>query len=84
MASSTEPLAGLQAIVTGGTRGIGAAVVERLRAAGCTVVPVARSADREGFAGDVTRKDDVDRLAATYEPDILINAAGAFGLAAVA
>ena len=70
--------------MTGGTRGIGAAVVEQMRSAGCTVVPVARSAQPPGIACDVTAQADVDRLAATCEPDILVNAAGAFGLAPVA
>jgi NADP-dependent 3-hydroxy acid dehydrogenase YdfG len=76
-------LTGQKAIVTGGTRGIGAAIVESLRAAGCQVVPVARSS-ADGFTGDVTRQDDVDRLAREFDPDILVNAAGAFDLAPVA
>ncbi|HEX6067032.1 MAG TPA: SDR family oxidoreductase, partial [Longimicrobiales bacterium] len=84
MASSTNALDGLQAIVTGGTRGIGAAIVQVLREAGCRVVPVARSVNGDGFSCDVTSQPDVARLAAEYEPDILINAAGAFGLAPVA
>jgi NAD(P)-dependent dehydrogenase (short-subunit alcohol dehydrogenase family) len=35
------------------------------------------------MACDVTAQADVDRLAAACEPDILVNAAGAFGLAPV-
>lgn len=82
MASSTEGLAGKQAIVTGATRGIGAAIAQLLRTAGCEVIAVARS-ETAGFPCDVTSQPDVARLAAAYEPDILVNAAGAFGLAAV-
>jgi 3-oxoacyl-ACP reductase-like protein len=35
---------GKRALVTGGTRGMGAAIVQRLRGAGATVVTTARSA----------------------------------------
>jgi NAD(P)-dependent dehydrogenase (short-subunit alcohol dehydrogenase family) len=83
MASLPDGLKGRLALVTGGTRGIGAAVVEQLRNAGCNVVPVGRSAQPPGMACDVTAQADVDRLAAACEPDILVNAAGAFGLAPV-
>lgn len=84
MASSISTLAGLLAIVTGGTRGIGAAIVSVLREAGCRVVPVARAIEGDGFSCDVTSQPDVARLAAEFDPDILINAAGAFGLGPVA
>lgn len=44
--SSTERLAGKVAIVTGGTLGIGRAVVDRLLAEGATVIATARDAKR--------------------------------------
>lgn len=85
MASSPESgLAGRTALVTGGTRGIGAAIVSALRGAGCEAVAVARHAEVSSVVADITRKEDVDLLAGRYQPDILINAAGAFGLARVA
>ena len=85
MGSSAEPpLAGQRALVTGGTRGIGAAIVVGLRAAGCQALIVARHTEGDGVAADITRREDVDMLAGRYRPDILINAAGAFGLAPVA
>lgn len=85
MASSAEgPLAGRRALVTGGTRGIGAAIVSALRVAGCAAVAVARHAEGDAVTADVTRREDVERLAGQYEPDILVNAAGAFALAPVA
>ena len=45
-------LAGQRALVTGGTKGIGAAVAAELRAAGATVLTTARSA-RDGDADDL-------------------------------
>ncbi|NKY42824.1 oxidoreductase [Nocardia cerradoensis] len=51
--SGTPDLAGRRALVTGGTRGIGAAVVRRLLAAGAEVLTTARSAT--GTAPDGAR-----------------------------
>jgi NAD(P)-dependent dehydrogenase (short-subunit alcohol dehydrogenase family) len=64
---------GRTAVVTGGTRGIGAAVAERLEAEGARVVRVARS---EGI--DVTDDDAAERIAALAggAVDILVNNAG--------
>jgi NAD(P)-dependent dehydrogenase (short-subunit alcohol dehydrogenase family) len=45
-ASETRELAGKRALVTGGSRGIGAAVVRRLLDAGAEVLKTARSATR--------------------------------------
>ena len=64
---------GRTAVVTGATRGIGAAVAERLEAEGARVVRVARS---EGI--DVTAPDAAERIAerAGGPVDILVNNAG--------
>ena len=43
-------LDGRRAVVTGGTKGAGAAIVHRLRAAGAHVTAVARRPDRDGAA----------------------------------
>ncbi len=66
-------IVGRVAVVTGGTRGIGAAVAERLESEGARVVRVARS---EGI--DVTAPDAAERIAerAAGPVDILVNNAG--------
>jgi NAD(P)-dependent dehydrogenase (short-subunit alcohol dehydrogenase family) len=70
------------AIVTGGTRGVGAAIVRALSENGHTVVPVGRSAAQ--YATDVSDPASVADLLAAVEaevarPGILVNAAGMFG-----
>jgi NADP-dependent 3-hydroxy acid dehydrogenase YdfG len=85
MASFTEvALAGKRALVTGGTRGIGERIVASLREQGCAVVSVARNASAGSTAADVTVPAEIERLAKDHEPEIVINAAGAFALAPVA
>lgn len=80
------------AIVTGGGRGIGAAVARALTARGLAVTVFARTAAqiervvREGgaavaVAGDVRREEDVARLVLAHEralgpADVLVNGAG--------
>ena len=90
MPGETIDLSGRVAIVMGGTRGIGEAVVRRLAGAGARVAAVSRTAEPtapgadEGvltLAGDVAVKADVDRvvdevLARHGTVDVLVNCAG--------
>ena len=49
-------LKGKKAIVTGGTRGIGRAIVERLAVEGCDVALCARNADEVDSAVEAVQK----------------------------
>ena len=73
MAAMELGIEGRVAVVTGATRGIGAAVAERLEGEGARVVRVARS---EGI--DVTAPDAAEQIAerAAGPVDILVNNAG--------
>ncbi|MCR1781878.1 SDR family oxidoreductase [Nocardioides carbamazepini] len=68
-----------RAVVTGGLSGIGAAVVERLRADGCEVL----TADIDPAADlviDVSNGADIERYAAELaDIDVLVNSAGIVG-----
>ena len=75
----TEPAV---AIVTGGTRGVGAAIARALLEDGHIVVPVGRSAVE--YPTDVSDPASVAALLAAVQeeigrPGILVNAAGMFG-----
>lgn len=66
------PLAGRTAIVTGGTRGLGAEIARAFTAAGAHVIAPGRA------QADVTDPEACARLAA-HEPDILVNNAAITG-----
>jgi 3-oxoacyl-[acyl-carrier protein] reductase len=80
-------LAGRKALVTGGTRGIGAAIVSRLTAAGATVVRTATSLEHPAteangietwavdFTSDKSTNAFLDRVA-KHGFDVLVNNAG--------
>ncbi|MEU7581385.1 SDR family oxidoreductase [Streptomyces sp. NPDC041068] len=88
--SGTRELKGKRALVTGGTRGIGAAVVRQLLDAGAEVLTTARSVAGEapegaGFvAADVRTRTGVEALALAAQErlggvDILVHNAGGAG-----
>ncbi len=71
-AEHARAFTGVRALVTGGTSGLGLALVRALRAGGAEVAFVARGAERVGrvaretgavgIVGDVSRKEDVHRI----------------------
>ena len=75
MASDERFLEGRRALVTGGSKGTGAATVERLRTAGATVLTTARSlpdgySTPEAFvAADVTTSEGAETVAARVRED---------------
>jgi NAD(P)-dependent dehydrogenase (short-subunit alcohol dehydrogenase family) len=65
-----------KALVTGGTKGIGAAIVHHLRESGYEVISTARGKEAD-YPCDVTSKTEVESLKAKVGAiDILINGAG--------
>lgn len=85
--SNLEEFKGRRALVTGGSRGIGAAIAKRLLDGGAKVVVTARSRNAETpddatfIAGDITTPEGVKKIASgTLEAlggvDILVNNAG--------
>lgn len=88
-------LDGIRAAVTGGTSGLGLALVRELLARGARVAFVARTPDRvdavarahpgsHGIAGDIARKDDIHPVALQIAGtlgglDVLVNNASSLG-----
>jgi NAD(P)-dependent dehydrogenase (short-subunit alcohol dehydrogenase family) len=92
---SPDPFNGLRVAVTGGTSGLGLALVRELLNRGARVAFVARTSDRvaqvarehpgaHGIVGDVSRKDDIYPIAMQIIGelgglDVLVNNASALG-----
>ena len=75
---------GLRVAITGGTSGLGLALVQALRRRGAQVAWVARHAEAPGIAGDVSRKEDIHPIALRISAalgglDVLINNASSLG-----
>jgi NAD(P)-dependent dehydrogenase (short-subunit alcohol dehydrogenase family) len=95
VAESTARLLGLRVAVTGGTSGLGLALVRQLHREGAKVAFVARNAERvqqvarenpgtHGVVGDIASKDDIYPIAMQVTAslgglDVLINNASALG-----
>ncbi|GAA3237464.1 SDR family oxidoreductase [Pseudonocardia petroleophila] len=82
---ATLSLTGRRAVVVGGTRGLGEAVVRRLAAAGARVLAVGRTAPAATCAdrvvtADLTRPDAAAAVAAALDPaeglDVVVHVAG--------
>jgi NAD(P)-dependent dehydrogenase (short-subunit alcohol dehydrogenase family) len=97
---SMEPVAGRRIAITGGTAGLGLALVKELLARGASVAFVARNRENverisrelsssHGIVGDVSRKDDIYPIAMQITGelgglDVLINNASSLGPAPLA
>ncbi|MBX7190446.1 MAG: SDR family oxidoreductase [Sandaracinaceae bacterium] len=87
-ATELRALAGLRVVVTGGTSGLGLALVRALRASGAEVAFVARTRERViavaeetgaiGIVADVADKDDIHRIA--LQVGASVGASGAIDL----
>jgi NAD(P)-dependent dehydrogenase (short-subunit alcohol dehydrogenase family) len=93
--TNDEALRGLRVAVTGGSSGLGRALVEQLHAAGARVVAIARGEARLAalaqrlpgvhvVAGDVARKEDIHAIALQVNAllggvDLLVNNASSLG-----
>ena len=80
---TARPLDGRRALVTGASRGLGAAIAARLAELGAIVVKTARGGNEEGFlSADLTLPEECARLAADLGAQgplhILVNNAGEF------
>ena len=90
-----DPLAGLRVAITGGTSGLGLALVQALSARGARVAFIAREAARvrrvahdlpgtHGIVGDIARRDDIHPIALQVNSalgglDVLVNNASSLG-----
>ncbi|KQU76877.1 MULTISPECIES: SDR family oxidoreductase [unclassified Rhizobacter] len=90
-----DPLAGLRVAITGGTSGLGLALVQALSARGARVAFIARDAARvrrvahdlpgsHGIVGDIARRDDIHPIALQVTAalgglDVLVNNASSLG-----
>jgi len=93
--SFASRLSGRRIAITGGTSGLGLALVRALHAQGARVAFIARDAERvrriatdlpgtHGIAGDIARKDDTHRIALQINAalgglDVLVNNASSLG-----
>jgi NAD(P)-dependent dehydrogenase (short-subunit alcohol dehydrogenase family) len=90
-----DPLSGLRVAITGGTSGLGLALVQALAARGARVAFIARDAARvrrvaqdlpgtHGIVGDIARRDDIHPIALQVNSalgglDVLVNNASSLG-----